>query len=86
VEARQGLGASFTRKGLLPLARRQFEQALALVDGPQGGDRGKEICYSLGLVCERIGDTSAALARFMEVYEIDIHYKDVASKIDELST
>ena len=86
VEARQGLGACFTRKGLLPLARRQFEQALDLVGGPQGGDRGKEICYSLGLVCERMGDTSQALARFMEVYEIDIHYKDVASKIDEFRT
>ena len=35
VEARQGLGACFTRKGLLPLARRQFEQALDLVGGDE---------------------------------------------------
>ena len=85
VEARQGLGACFFRKGLMPLARRQFEQALESVGGVGGGDRGKEICYSLGLVCERLGESQDALARFMEIYEVDLNYKDVGHKIEELS-
>jgi len=83
VEARQGLGACFFRKGLLPLARRQFEQGLAAAGGV-GGDRGKEICYHLGLVCERLDDVQGALARYMEIYEVDIHFKDVAAKIESL--
>jgi hypothetical protein len=54
--------------------------------GGVAGDRGKEICYHLGLVCERQGDTPGALARYLEIYEIDINYKDVASKIEELNS
>ncbi len=95
VEARRGLGACFAAKGLLPLARRQLETALERVGGvaggagsaagpgagPGGGDLAKEICYSLGLVCERQGDSQGALARFLEVYEVDIHFRDVASRI-----
>lgn len=83
VEARQGLGACFFRQGMMPLARRQFEQGLAAAGGV-GGDRGKEICYHLGLVCERLDDVPGALARYMEIYEVDIHYKDVAKKIEAL--
>lgn len=84
LDAHQGLGACFFRKGLMPLARRQFDAALELAGGV-GGDQGKEICYHLGLVCERLGETQDALARYMEIYEIDIHFKDVASKIEALS-
>lgn len=85
VESQRGLGACFLAKGLLPLAARQFEAALEGVGGV-GGDHGKEICYSLGLVCERQGDSQGALARFMQVYEVDIHFKDVAQKIEALGS
>jgi len=83
LDARQGLGACFFRKGLMPLAKRQFSSALELAGGV-GGDQGKEICYRLGLVCERLEETQEALARYMEIYEVDIHFKDVASKIEVL--
>lgn len=85
VECQRGLGACFLAKGMLPLAARQFEAALEGVGGV-GGDHGKEICYHLGLVCERQGDTQGALARFMQVYEVDIHYRDVAQKIEALGS
>ncbi|MFT7464972.1 MAG: tetratricopeptide (TPR) repeat protein [Pseudohongiellaceae bacterium] len=84
LEAHEGLGACFFRKGMMPLAQRQFDAALKLAGGV-GGDRGKEICYHLGLVCERLKQTQDALARYMEIYEIDIHFKDVALKIEALS-
>ncbi len=83
LDAQQGLGACFSRKGLFPLAARQFEAALAGAGGVRT-DRGKEICYHLGLVCERMGDTSGALSRFLAVYEVDINYKDVATKVEAL--
>lgn len=84
LEAREGLGACFFRKGLLPLAERQFSGALEKAGGV-AGDRGKEICYSLGLVQERLEKPQEALARYMEIYEVDIHFKDVATKIEALS-
>ncbi|RKY21255.1 MAG: hypothetical protein DRQ55_04940 [Planctomycetota bacterium] len=81
--ARQGLGACFFRKGMYPLARKQFEQALAKAGGV-GSDRGKEICYHLGLACERQEQTQEALEKYLEIYEVDIHFKDVAAKIEAL--
>ncbi len=85
LDARQGLGACFFRKGLYPLAARQFEGALA-ASGGLGSDRGKEICYHLGLVCERQNDRSGAAARYLQIYEVDISYRDVAAKIEALKT
>jgi len=85
VETRQGLGACFFRKGLYPLAARQFEAALAEAGAP-GSERWKELCYHLGLVAERLDDRPGALARYLSIYEVDIGYRDVARKIDELKT
>jgi tetratricopeptide (TPR) repeat protein len=84
LDSQQGLGACFFRKGLFPLATRQFEAALAGAGG-LGTDRGKEICYHLGLVAERMNDRPGALDRYLAVYEVDINYRDVASKIEELN-
>jgi tetratricopeptide (TPR) repeat protein len=83
LESRQGLGACFYRKGLYPLAARQYESALA-ASGGVASEKGKEICYHLGLVSERMNDRPAALTRFLQIYEIDINYRDVARKIDDL--
>jgi len=83
LDSQQGLGACFYRKGLFPLAARQFEAALAAAGGP-AGERGKEICYHLGLVSERMNDRPGAYARYLAVYEVDINYRDVAHKIEAL--
>jgi tetratricopeptide (TPR) repeat protein len=83
LDSQQGLGACFVRKGLFPLAARQFETALEAAGGV-AGEKGKEICYHLGLVAERMNDRSGALARYLAVYEVDINYRDVAKKIEEL--
>jgi tetratricopeptide (TPR) repeat protein len=83
LDSQQGLGACFFRKGLYPLAARQFEAALLATGGP-ASDRGKEICYHLGLVSERMNDRSGAYARYLQVYEVDINYRDVGRKIEEL--
>ncbi len=85
LEAQQGLGACFVRKGLFPLAQRQFEAALEAAGGV-GSERGKEICYHLGLVAERMNDRPGALSRYLAIYEVDINYRDVAGKLDELKT
>jgi tetratricopeptide (TPR) repeat protein len=83
LESRQGLGACFYRKGLYPLAARQFESAL-LAAGGVASEKGKEICYHLGLVSERMNDRPGALTRYLQIYEVDINYKDVGKKIEDL--
>lgn len=83
LESRQGLGACFYRKGLFPLAARQFESALAAAGGV-ASEKGKEICYHLGLVSERMNDRPGALTRYLQIYEVDINYKDVGRKIEDL--
>jgi tetratricopeptide (TPR) repeat protein len=83
LDSQQGLGACFVRKGLYPLAARQFEAALQAAGGV-AGEKGKEICYHLGLVAERMNDRSGAMTRFLAVYEVDINYRDVANKIEAL--
>jgi len=80
LDALRGLAACFAREGQHDLARKKLEAALAKAT-PPGSDPWKQICYDLGLVFERLGDTSGAQARFLEIYEIDIGFKDVADKI-----
>jgi tetratricopeptide (TPR) repeat protein len=83
LESRQGLGACFYKKGLYPLAARQFEAAL-LAAGGVASEKGKEVCYHLGLVSERMNDRPGALTRYLQIYEVDINYKDVSRKIEDL--
>jgi hypothetical protein len=47
-------------------------------------EKGKEICYHLALVSERLNDRPGALTRYLQIYEVDINYKDVARKIEDL--
>ncbi len=76
------LGQSFQRKGILDLARNQFTAAL---DGITGmNDRKKEILYNLGAISEAEGDAPAARTYYIRIYEVDIGYRDVAEKMEEL--
>jgi len=82
VESLIMLGRCFREKGLFELALKQFDTALETAGS--GGNRGKEIIYDLGDVCQRMGDDDAALSWFAKIYEIDINYRDVAAKIESL--
>ena len=83
-EAGYHLAQCFHRKGILDLARKQYERALEAASA--GSERAKEILYNLGLICEQEGDLAAARAWFVRIYEIDIGYRDVAGKMEQLST
>ncbi|MBM4014758.1 MAG: tetratricopeptide repeat protein [Planctomycetes bacterium] len=76
------LAACFQKKGLLDLATKQLE--VALQEATPAGERGKSILYNLGLVAEQAGRRSDAFQHFSRIYEVDIHYRDVAKKIDAL--
>ena len=77
------LGQCFQRKGILDLARKQFERALETT--PESDERAKEILYNLGTIAESTGDPQEARSFYLRIYEIDIGYRDVAAKMVELN-
>jgi len=81
-EARFYMAGCFQKKGILDLARKEYETAL---DGCGGADdRGKEILYNLGLISEAEGDPEGARSSYIRIFEVDIGYRDVAAKMDSL--
>lgn len=76
------LAACFQKKGLLDLAIKQLE--MALEEATPASERGKSILYNLGLVAEQAGRPADAFTHYSRIYEVDIHYRDVAKKIETL--
>ncbi len=77
------LGKCFHKKGILDLARKEYESALQTTD--QKSDRAKEILYGLGNIAESQGDSEQARSFYIRIYAIDIGYRDVADKMGSLS-
>ena len=73
----------FHRKGILDLARKEYEHALEATNGIN--DRAKEILYSLGSIAESQGKEDEARSFYIRIYEVDISYRDVAQKMGALS-
>lgn len=76
------LGQCFQQKGFLDLAREEFEKALA--SRPGMDERACEIVYQLGAIAEHEGKTDEARAAYSRIYSVDIGYRDVAAKMDQL--
>jgi len=81
-EALFHLGLCFQKKGILDLARKEFQHALDASDGK--GERAKEILYNLGAIAEAQGRREEARSFYIRIYEIDIGYRDVAGKMGTL--
>ena len=77
------LGQCFQGKGILDLAKKEYELALAGTDGMN--DRAKEILYNLGSIAEQQGNEEEARSCYIRIYEVDIGYRDVATKMGALS-
>jgi tetratricopeptide (TPR) repeat protein len=77
------LGTCFQRKGILDLARKDYERALEGTSDTS--ERAKEILYNLGLIAESQGHADEARAFYLRIYEIDIGYRDVAKKMETLN-
>ncbi len=76
------LGVCFQKQNLVDLAVEQFEKAIAgasLVD-----QEVKDILYALGEAHESKERFPEALNAYKRVFEIDIGYRDVSKKIEEL--
>lgn len=86
-QARFYLARCFHNKGLTDLARQAFEAALPKSlgqDGQEMDGRSCEILYHLGLIAEESGDAIQAKSHYARIYAVDIAYRDVAQKIENL--
>ena len=76
------LGLCFMNQGLSDLAVEQLNKAVAgasLVD-----KEAKSILYALGVVHEQQGRVNEALDAYKRIFEVDINFKDVSAKIQNL--
>lgn len=75
------IGICFQERNMLDMAVAQLEKALAVNPGAMD-EEAKEIRYQLGQIYEKMGQTAQALSEYKKIYEVDITYKDVTSKIE----
>ncbi len=81
-EARALLAQCFQMKGFLDLARKEYERALG--DARELDLRAKEILYNLAEIALAERDTDQARTLFARIYEVDVGFRDVAAKMNEL--
>lgn len=73
---------AFMKKGMLDLAAKQLERALE--SAGDGTRRAMQIRYNLGLILEKQGKREEARAEYMLVYERDINFRDVKTRLESL--
>ena len=78
------LGQCFALREMYELAERSL---LAAIDERKGfNEFKKEVIYNLASVYEKMGRNDEAFERYQEVYEHDVGYRDVSSKVDNYYT
>lgn len=76
------LGMCFEKKEQFDFAREQLEKALA--ETGEMNDLKKGILYELGQVAEAAGENDVAVNKYYkEIYQADIGYRDVATRIEQ---
>jgi tetratricopeptide (TPR) repeat protein len=74
------LAQCFARRGMNDSAVRMLQSALK--EKLVFDDEKKELIYQLGCVLEKTGKAGEAMEQFKQIYENDIGYKDVGTKVD----
>ena len=82
-EAASTLGRLYIQRGETPNAIEWLERA-AEAPAPTA-DEGYSVLYDLGTLIEDSGDTSRALAVFLELQSAAGEYRDVAGKVERLA-
>jgi tetratricopeptide (TPR) repeat protein len=67
-------------KGMYDLASRRLQDALR--EKTVFDDEKKELLYLYGTVLEKMNNREEAIKQFIQIYEMDIGYKDVSAKVD----
>jgi tetratricopeptide (TPR) repeat protein len=77
------LGYCFTKKNLLDLGAGQYAAYLQLVED-ELAEEAKEVRYNLGRVYEDLGKKADAIATYEKLVNIDLGYKDAATRLSKL--
>jgi tetratricopeptide (TPR) repeat protein len=77
------LGACFTKKKLFDLAVQQYDSFLKLTED-DSVDEAKDVRYSVGRILEEQGKKEAASNHYRRLVEIDLGYKDAATRLGAL--
>ncbi len=77
------LGACFTKERLFPLAIQQYESYLKLVDD-DAADEAKKVRYQLARLHEETGSKESAATHYERLVEIDLGYRDAATRLSNL--
>jgi len=83
VDSAAMLGLCFLEKGLPDLAVRWYQRGL---ESPTiSEDQSLGLLYDMGSAYEMVGDQEKAYKTFVEIYGLNSNFRDVSSKVQELS-
>lgn len=82
-ESLRYLGFCFQKKGLIDLAVQQYDQFLKIVED-KTGDQFKEVLYLRARTFETAGRKEKAIADFTSLVQMDLGYKDAATRLASL--
>jgi tetratricopeptide (TPR) repeat protein len=74
------LAQCFAKRGMNDSAVRTLQNAIK--ESPVFNEEKKDLVYNLGCVFEKMGKKAEAIEQFLQIYETDINYRDVAAKVD----
>jgi tetratricopeptide (TPR) repeat protein len=78
------LGVCFKRKSMPKVAIMWFQRGLNIPNRTE--DEYQALRYEIGLCYEEVGDIDKAIDIYMEVYGIDVNYREVDEKIKQLQS
>jgi tetratricopeptide (TPR) repeat protein len=81
-EAGLRMGIGFARKGQFDLALKRFDEVIGPMEIKDL--RWKNLVYAKADTLERAGRKEDALKTFLQIYEIDVGFKDVSDRVDKL--
>jgi predicted Zn-dependent protease len=74
------LAQCFAQRGMNDSAVRTLQNAIK--EKPVFDEEKKDLVYHLGCVLEKMGKKAEAIEQFLQIYEMDINYRDVGAKVD----
>lgn len=83
-DARVLLGECFLSDNKKPLATRQFESAVKLVNQHEQPELFLKCHYVLGRLAEEKGDNDAAVNHYTDVLSLDYNYRDARNRMEKL--
>ncbi|NBV21192.1 MAG: hypothetical protein EBS05_04625 [Proteobacteria bacterium] len=70
----------FATRNMNDMAARKLQAALK--EKANFDEERKELLYTLGCVLEKMGNREESIKQFLDIYEVDVSYRDVGARVD----